>query len=728
MRHSGLLVPAVSCERTGHLIHLSAAATSLLLDISTGVPRVLHWGSRLSGPLEDDAAYLGSLRLPQRGADSLRGTARPAVVPDAAEGWTGFPGLQGHRQGRSFSATFPTGTHLVEQTADTVGVHSCGRDEAGELELETRIEMLATGLVRLRALVRNTAGGAAYTVDGLSVTLPVPTEAQEILDFAGRHLRERTPQRHSFTVGTHLREGRRGRTGSDAAFLLVAGTRGFGFGAGELWAVHTAWSGNHRTYAELTLNGSRVLGGGEVLLPGEIVLGPGESYQSPWVYGVHGHGLDAAGATVHDFLRSRPQHPRSPRPVILNTWEAVYFDHDADTLLDLAERAARVGVERFVLDDGWFMHRRDDKAGLGDWAVDPAVWPEGLHPLVEGVRRLGMQFGLWFEPEMVNDDSDLARAHPEWILAPGERLPISGRHQHVLNLAIPEAFDHVLARISDLVEEYRIDYIKWDHNRDLVEAGDRTTGEPRVHRQTRAAYALMDELRRRHAGLEIESCSSGGGRVDLEVLERTDRVWASDCIDPLERQQIQRWTSLLLPPELIGSHVGAPTAHTTHRTHSLAFRAATALFGHFGIEWDLRSASDQEIEELARWVTLYKQERALIHTGRTFRSDYPDDSYWAHGVVAPTADRALVAFVAMHTATSAQPGRIRVPGLDPSRRYRIEPVELSASALVRTADGPPPWYADRPTISGSTLDSLGIQAPMLYPEQALVVRLTAVPS
>ncbi len=252
----------------------------------------------------------------------------------------------------------------------------------------------------------------------------------------------------------------------------------------------------------------------------------------------------------------------------------MYFDHDLDELIGLAELGAKVGVERFVLDDGWFLGRRDDTAGLGDWRVDPAVWPQGLAPLVSAVRDLGMDFGLWFEPEMVNEDSDVARAHPDWILAPGGRLPLAARNQQVLNLTIPQAFDHVLESMSALIGELEIAYVKWDHNRDLVEAGERSTGEPRVHTQTLAVYALMDELKRRHPGLEIESCSSGGGRVDLGVLQHTDRVWASDCIDALERQRIQRWTGQLLPPELVGSHVGAPDGphHAPHAHHRLSRR------------------------------------------------------------------------------------------------------------------------------------------------------------
>ena len=202
------------------------------------------------------------------------------------------------------------------------------------------------------------------------------------------------------------------------------------------------------------------------------------------------------------------------------------------------------------------------------------------------MKRLGLDFGLWVEPEMVNDDSDLARAHPDWVLR-GRSAPAPlWRHQQVLDLQHPDAYAHVRDALLALLAEYDIAFLKWDHNRDLVDVAH--AGRPAVHGQTLAFYRLLDELREAHPDLEIESCASGGGRIDLEVLTRTDRVWPSDTIDAVERQRIQRWTSLLVPPEMLGAHLGGPVAHTTGRTHSTGFRAATALLGHLGIEWDLR--------------------------------------------------------------------------------------------------------------------------------------------
>jgi alpha-galactosidase len=324
---------------------------------------------------------------------------------------------------------------------------------------------------------------------------------------------------------------------------------------------------------------------------------------------------------------------------------------------------------------------------------------------------------------MVNEDSDLARAHPDWIMAPGDRLPLRGRYQQVLNLTIPEAFDHVLESISSLVAEHRIDYLKWDHNRDLLEAGGRT-GTPGVHAQTLAVYRLLDELRARHPGVEIESCSSGGLRVDLEVLEHTDRVWGSDVIDPLERQQIQRWTAQLIPPELVGSHVGAPRAHTTGRTHDLSFRAGTALFDSFGIEWDLTKATDVERAELASWVAFYKEVRELLHTGTVVRAPQHDPSFTVHGVVAPDRSDALFALVQLVTPETSVPGAVRLPGLDPARRYRVGLQPPGDRPAVRGLRAPA-WFAEGATLPGSVLEYAGLRAPALFPEQLLLVRVRA---
>ncbi|WP_328472716.1 alpha-galactosidase [Actinoplanes sp. NBC_00393] len=700
-------------------LHWRAAGVSLVLDCAgPRLPRVLHWGADLGAA--GDLTGLAVTAIPQPAANTTDEVVPVSLLPEQSAGWLGTPGLTGHRDGAAFSTCF-TVFDVTEPAARRLTVTA--RDSAAALSLLLDVEMTESGLIRQRATLTNDDPASLFTLDGLLPTLPVPAEATELLDFTGRHLRERIPQRQPFSVGTRLRDNRRGRTGADATIILAAGTPGFSFGADEVWGVHVGWSGNHRTLAERTPTGVSLLGGGELLLAGEVRLPPGGTYRTPWLYGSYGHGLDELSARFHRYLRARPQHPRSPRPVIINTWEAVYFDHDLTKLTALADAAAQVGVERFVLDDGWFRHRRNDHAGLGDWYTDDTVWPKGLHPLVDHVRRLGMQFGLWVEPEMVNPDSDLARAHPDWIMATGGRRPPEARHQQVLDLGHEPAYEYLLTRLDALLSEYDIAYLKWDHNRDLIEAGHSPGGEAGVHSQTRQLYRLLDELRDRHPGVEIESCASGGSRVDLGILERTDRVWTSDCNDALERQAIQRWTGMLLPPEMIGAHVGPTVAHTTGRTHTLDFRAGTALFGHFGIEWDLTAASAADRDRLAAWIRLYQQLRGLLHSGTVVRGDHPDSSLWVHGVVAEDRSEAVYALVSVATGVWSPPGRVRLPGLEPGATYRIAPLPPGDQVHGPTLS-PLPWWADGAELTGRTLEVAGVHAPALFPERLVLVRAT----
>jgi alpha-galactosidase len=741
-------------EAVNHLIHLTSSGVSLLIDLTDGrLPAIAHWGAELGDISASDAAAIVAADVEPIAPNAADVPTRLALLPEHFTAWTGRPGLSGSRAGESWSPKFRVdqivlepagGKSQLESAAGGRDAHgdliSCGpavlrvhaNDESSQLSLRIEIELAESGLIRARATVRNT--GARYQLDDLSLAFPIPQRAREILDFAGRWGLERVPQRRPLTVGSHLREGRKGRTGADAATVISVGTPSFGFANGEVWGIHVGFSGNHRHYAERVSAGFQVLGGGELLLPGEVQLENGAEYTSPWIYASFGVGLDRQAARFHEYLRARASHPRTVRPMTINVWEAVYFDHDLARLVDLANRAAALGVERYVLDDGWFRHRRDDSAGLGDWYVDETVWPHGLRPLVDHVRGLGMEFGLWFEPEMINEDSDLARAHPEWIMQTGGRLPVRSRNQQVLNLGIPAAYDHILERISSILDEYDIGYIKWDHNRDLIDAGTMPTGVPGVHDQTRAVYRMMDELRSRYPGLEIESCSSGGARVDLGVIERTDRVWVSDCIDPLDRQQMNRWTQQLLPPELLGSHIASRASHTTGRVHDLSFRAGTALFGHLGIEWDLAEATEAEDAQLRSWIDLYKTKRHLLHNGTLVRMDESDATLWVSGVVSADRSEALFSLAFMGRSEVSPRGRFTLRGLDPDRGYRVRPIFIGEPNGGFVA---PVWFGSGAhdssrtmqfpgtRMSGRALEVAGLQAPASYPDHVILLEVIA---
>ena len=664
------------------------------------------------------------------GSGDGRSDGTPLLIEHSTNRFT-RPGLRGHRiatepdgvrTGLDWSTAFRTTSIESEPTFLSIAAE----DPLTELELRIEVEALPGTALRARHVVTN-VGADMYVVDGLEVTFPLPDTHTEVLDFSGRHERERVPQRHPLTDGLWLRESRRGRPGHDSATVVLAGTPGCTFSTGQLVGVSLAWSGNSVLCVERDAATAATIGGGELLLPGEIALATGESYATPWLVVVATtDGLDGAAAALHAYERSLPAHP-AEQPVTLNVWEAVYFEHDGDRLHHLAELAAQVGVERFVLDDGWFHGRRTDTAGLGDWWVDTSVWPRGLRPLADRVHALGMQFGLWFEPEMVNPDSDLYRDHPDWILSASGRLPRFQRNQFVLDLANDRVFAYLLEHVSAVLGAADVDAVKWDHNRDVLDAGSSVrAGVPSVHEQTLAFYALLDELRARHPHVDWESCAGGGGRVDLGVVEHVQRVWTSDMTDALSRQQIQRWTAQMVAPEYVGAHVSAPVSHQSGRRLSLDFRAATAMFGAFGVEWDLTRASEAELDALAEWVGRYKTFRPLLHSGRMVRIDSSDPTVLMHGVVATDGMAGLLAHVQMDDSAHNRGVTMRVPGLRPDARFNLRWEGPVVRQFLSVA---PQVHAYGPTggavINGRALATGGVWIPRRMPETILLIAVTA---
>lgn len=671
------------------------------------VPGVVHWGADL-GPLGDDVLVaLADARLPAVGPSSVDVAFRLSLLPTLDEGWTGRPGLAG-----TVDDDVPGPWSLREVTSGSTSARVVVGTDDG-LEVTTELELSVDGVLRVRHTWTN-AGDGVVRVGALATVLPVPDRAQEVLDHSGRWAHERRPQRHAVRDGAWVRETRHGRPGHDHPYLVVAGTPGFGFRHGEVWGVHVAWSGDTAHWVERQSSGASVIGGGALLAPGEVRIGPGGSWTTPWTVAVWSDaGLDGLADRLHRWVRATSPLA-GPRPLTLNTWEAVYFDHDLDRLRALADVAAEVGVERFVLDDGWFHGRTDDRRALGDWWVDRARWPDGLHPLADHVTALGMQLGLWVEPEMISPDSVTAREHPDWVLTRG----LTWRHQHVLDLANPAARAWVLTRLDALLTEYPIAYLKWDHNRDVLAPS---------YAQTAALYALLDELRERHPDVEVESCASGGARVDLGIVERVGRFWTSDDNDPLERQQIQRWSVGLVPPERLGSHVGPSPAHTTGRRTDLGFRVATALFGSAGLEWDLTRTTAEEREALRTWTAAYRELRGLLHSGRVVRVDGTDDAVVAHGVVAHDRSEAVFSYATVAAPRAAVPEPLRFPGLADDRDYRVAVVPLGAEPRVLQDVAPPWWTAGEVTLPGRVLSQVGLPMPLLLPAQAVVLRLVGEP-
>jgi len=693
------------------LKHIGDSRQSVVCDVSGGVPAIIYWGAALNAVslANLDAIATATARPSMPGVtDAINAIS---LVPCHGDGATMRPGIGGHRPGgRHWAPRFSfVSCEVVDQQ-----LISIARDDVAQLELETKLVCSAWGTLHATAMLRN-IGESRYLLTDLTITLPIAESATQLLTFSGRWAREAQLHRRDFFDGAWTAENRTGRTSHEHLPLIFATERFADEWNGQVWGAHLAWSGNSVLLAEVLPDGRKYLQLGELLHAGELCLEPGESYATPEVIGVwSGDGLNSATHSLHRNVRSRSHHPTvlRPRKVMLNTWEAVYFDHDLTRLCALADAAANVGVERFVLDDGWFGSRRNDKSGLGDWFVSPDVYPNGLAPLISHVHKLGMDFGIWLEPEMVNPDSDLFRAHPEWVLMSPGYEPVLARNQLVLNLAHPDAYAHIYRQLDALLSENDIAYVKWDMNRAHVHATG-SDGAAGTHNQTRAVYQLIDQLRAAHPNVEIESCASGGGRIDHEILRRTERVWTSDCNDALERQIIQRGTSMLVPLEVMGAHIGPPTAHTTGRRQSLSFRGATAMFGHMGIEWNLLTLRDDQQIQLRHIIDLYKQHRELLHSGDFVRYDVTsDNSAVAHGVISTDKRKALLSFAQLTTSQGLVSSMWKIHGLLSDVKYTVTYVPLGDSREHASL-----------TMTGDQLGRVGIQPPMLFPESAVLIYL-----
>ena len=704
--------------KSSSFVHLRQDGVSLLVSLAPELVRIIHWGEDL-GDTEDFDGYLSATIEPTAHAEG-DSPDQPGIWREQARGAIGSPVLKGHRNGKDFSPLFVATSH----TANDQELVVVGEDVSAGLRIETSFSFVGAGVLVTAQKVTNIGSGGYYLED-LATYLPLPDRAQESLDFAGRWVKERQPVRREIQPGVVSREVREGRTSHDYTIMQLAMTEAATFRAGEVWSLGLMFSGNSRHTIEQLQSGRKSISASELLMPGEIILEPGQSYEAAPVAAIYSNsGIDGTSDRSYRWLRSRPNHPtnKRPRPLTLNVWEAVYFDHDLGKLTELAKVANQIGVERFVLDDGWFGSRRDDTSGLGDWVISKDVWPEGLGPLIDVVKANGMEFGLWFEGEMVNPDSEVYRAHPDWILNVAGRVPPTGRGQLVLDLTNPNCYQHVFDQTNKILTDFDISYIKWDHNRPLVDPGH--NGKAAVHEQTKALYRLFSELKVNHPGLEIESCASGGGRVDLGIAQIVDRFWVSDCNDALERQYIQRYTQVAIPPEMLGSHIGPTESHTTGRVHSLGFRAITALFGHAGLEWDITKATADEQAHLKSWATYYKQNRDLLHSGKVVRVETNNEATFVHGVVSQDKSKAIFAYVTLQGQAASRANAILIDGLDSNRSYSVKAVYPVGRPVFQERTGPK--WLDGVVLTGKALTQIGLRPPILFPETALLIEIEAI--
>lgn len=696
-------------------LRLSSPTSTLVIDCRGDSAAVLYWGAALNDDTSD--AMLELIHTRQEAPCSAERESAIHITPVDGAGFLGQSGLRLHRQGRAWSPQLSIQSASIEGNSVTV----LSSDKNIGIELRQHLSLDTSGVLRCETELVN-RGEEDLCVDYCAAaTLPVPMHLDRHLSFEGRWAKEFQLQSTPRYTGTYLRENRTGRTSHDCFPGLIVCDSSTREQQGEAYGFHLGWSGNHRLCSEMLGDGRGYVQMGELLFSGEVILGAGESYRSPALFCAYsGRGLSPLSQQFHRYVRetlSQDWVRNKPRPIHYNTWEAVYFEHKTETLMTLADKAAELGVERFVLDDGWFRGRRGDNAGLGDWYVDKAIYPEGLGPLVEHVKATGMEFGLWVEPEMVNPDSDLYREHPDWALKTAEP-PLLARNQLVLNLALPAVQDYLFERIDALLQEYDIAYLKWDMNRDLHQPGDEQ-GRPGTHRQNWALYRLLERIRTAHPRVEIETCASGGGRADYGVLAHTDRVWTSDSNDALDRLGIQHGFSFFFPTHVMGSHVGPHHCHITGRQLSMMLRSGVALFGHMGLEVNLLEFEGLDELVLKAAIDLHKQWRQLIHSGDWVRLDSP--AWWrGFGVVNEDRSDGLFCYATVDGHNTNLPQRYRFADLDANAKYEINivwpltPYSNTSSILDRIQGA---------VISGEALMQAGIQMPLLQTDNLLIFAL-----
>ena len=699
--------------------HLKSRHCSAVLEISDHeAPLWRYWGPRLPEGALPDFGLRAARATP---TFSLEEDVPLSLFPTFGVGWFGSSALLAHRQGQDFAQAM-TGCEVIWQKQDhALRVRMADSVASLEVEIDLGLDP-ETDTLTVSTKLTNTGSGILDVQWLAAAVLPLPSQARQVRSYTGRHNSEFVMQETALGRGIWRRENRRGLTSHDAFPGAVTSAPAADAHSGLSYGAQLAWSGNHAQLIEWLEDGRYQWQLGEWLAPGEVRLGPGESLQTPEVLSTCSlAGLNGVAAGFHKAIRSRLNWPgaeMSPRPVGLNTWEGVYFDLKPTALFEMATAAADAGIERFVLDDGWFQGRRSDRAGLGDWWTDLSVFPEGLGPLAKHVNDLGMDFGLWVEPEMINPDSELFRAHPDWALQIADRPLLTARNQLVLDLTRPEVSAYLLNKIGALLDALPIAYLKWDHNRDLTTAG--SLGRPAYRRQTQAAYALMDQIRQGWPKVEIEACAGGGGRIDAGVLQHTHRVWTSDCIDAVSRVAIQRGFLQFFPPEVMGAHVGASPAHSTGRSQSMNFRAAVALPGHFGVELDLRQLSFAESETLKGWITLYKALRDQLHHGQVWLGEGDDSLLWqAHG----QAEDLLIFVYRLGPMTQKWPSNLRLPMVDEDKVYRVEEVRARPSLNAAAAKVFDDYRSEGVVLHGAWLAHQGLPLPSRKAETCQIYRV-----
>ena len=591
------------------------------------------------------------------------------------------------------------------------------QDGVTGLELELLYAVFAEQDIITRSVrVHNGSADNLYLEKISSACLDLPFGRWELLHFHGRHAMERMVERVPVFTGIQTISSERGISSHQQNPFVILCEPSATEDSGSCYGAMLCYSGNHQEEIEGSHNGSvRLLTGiGERYFTWK--LAPGESFEAPEVFlSFSAGGLTLLSQNYHRFLQRnlcRSRWSSRPRPVLLNSWEASYFDFDEQKLLRLAKEAAGLGVDLFVLDDGWFGTRTDDRRSLGDWYPNPERFPNGLGHLIDEVNRLGLQFGLWIEPEMINEDSALYRAHPDWALQVPGRKPVLGRDQLVLDLSRQEVADWMYETFSSLLRENNIRYIKWDMNRVLADLYSAQLPADRqgevAHRYILNLYSIVDRITSEFPEVLFEGCSGGGGRFDAGILAWFPQIWCSDNTDPIARLRIQEGTSFCYPLSSIAAHVSASPNHQTGRSTPIDTRAITAMTGAFGYELNPALLSADEKAKIQLQIHRFRELNPLLQNGLYFRLPGDDpERYSAWSLVSAEQDQALLSLVLTRSEANPIPLHLCLKGLQPEAHYRIQWKEF-----VINGNSLPDW--ELPVLSGAALMQAGITLPPMY--------------
>ncbi|EOH94406.1 alpha-galactosidase [Enterococcus pallens] len=582
----------------------------------------------------------------------------------------------------------------TEEPLEAETLKVCLKDELTGVVVEVMYAIFSDLPVITRNVnVINQGSENIFLTHLMSLNLDLPDSNYEWLQLSGAWGRERHVKKRTLQQGIQSIESTRGISSPQQnPFVALARAETTEF-SGEVIGATLVYSGNFLVQAEVDTFDVTRLQLGINPFNFEWKLAPKETFVSPEAVLVYSdQGLNGMSQTFHTLFRKhlvRGEWRDRERPVLINNWEATYFDFNEDKLLAIAEKAQQVGVELFVLDDGWFGQRTHEKAGLGDWYVNKDRLPDGMGALANKIRGLGLKFGLWFEPEMINLDSDLYRKHPDWMLHTPNRKASHGRHQYVLNYANPEVVDNIFQQMCLVIDDSKLQYIKWDMNRVLSEVyavnlpADQQ-GEV-FHRYVLGVYDLYERLTTKYPNILFESCSSGGGRFDAGMLYYAPQAWTSDDTDAVERLKIQYGTSFLYPLSSMGSHVSVIPNHQTNRLVPLDTRANVAYFGTFGYELDLSKLSADEITEIKEQIAFFKKYQSVFHNGTFYRIQSPfeknrTETSWM--VVSEDQTIAIAGYYKMLNEVNRSFHRMKLQGLKADWDYVIDGHVHSGAELM----------------------------------------------